>query len=84
MYFRLSDVFGNDTQPTESDLYDFWCGYCRKQGFLNAGHILQYINERALNNIRWRMALEKSPSPVHVIYGPDDPVNPRPFIEFYK
>jgi len=80
----LSDVFGNDTKPSEEDLDDFWYGYCRKQGYLNSGDILQYINERATHNIRWRAALQNSVIPVHVIYGPADPVNPRPFIDFYK
>ena len=83
-YYRLADVFGNNTKPSEEDLYDFWCGYCRKEGYMNSGDILEYINERATNNIRWREALQRSPAPVHVIYGPADPVNPRPFIDFYK
>ena len=81
---RLSDIFGPNTKQTADEMYDFWCGYCYKQGYLNSAAILGYIAERARNNIRWREALQQSLAPVHVIYGPADPVNPPGFIDFYK
>jgi len=80
----LSQVFGAKTQPTEEDMYDFWCSYCIRQGYLNSADLLQYIKERSTYNLRWRYALAQSQVPVHVIYGPSDPVNPRPFIDFYR
>ncbi|XP_067946052.1 mesoderm-specific transcript homolog protein-like isoform X2 [Watersipora subatra] len=80
----LSDVFGPNSQPSEEDLYDFWCGACHKEGYKSMAALLGYIGERSLHNTRWRKALQDSIAPIHVIYGPADPVNPSGFIDFYK
>ncbi|NXM03979.1 MEST protein, partial [Tyrannus savana] len=47
--------------------------------------VLQYINQRKQHRDRWVGALVSSSVPLHLIYGPLDPVNPHPeFLQHYK
>ncbi|NWR42320.1 MEST protein, partial [Regulus satrapa] len=47
--------------------------------------ILQYINQRKKHRERWLGALTSTSVPLHLIYGPLDPVNPHPeFLQLYK
>ncbi|NXF91483.1 MEST protein, partial [Eubucco bourcierii] len=47
--------------------------------------ILQYINQRKKHRERWVGALMSTSVPLHLIYGPLDPVNPHPeFLQLYK
>ncbi|KAM9277592.1 mesoderm-specific transcript homolog protein isoform 2-T2 [Cariama cristata] len=47
--------------------------------------ILQYINQRRKHRDRWVGALMSTSVPLHLIYGPLDPVNPHPeFLQLYK
>uniref|UniRef100_A0A669AYR2 Mesoderm specific transcript n=1 Tax=Oreochromis niloticus TaxID=8128 RepID=A0A669AYR2_ORENI len=47
--------------------------------------ILQYINQRLKHRERWVGALTSTYVPLHMIYGPLDPVNPHPqFIRLYQ
>uniref|UniRef100_A0A8C5EP21 AB hydrolase-1 domain-containing protein n=1 Tax=Gouania willdenowi TaxID=441366 RepID=A0A8C5EP21_GOUWI len=47
--------------------------------------ILQYINQRLKHRERWVGALTSTMVPLHMIYGPLDPVNPHPqFIRLYQ
>ncbi|NXG75496.1 MEST protein, partial [Baryphthengus martii] len=51
-------------------------------GFLFS--ILQYINQRKKHRDRWVGALMSTSVPLHLIYGPLDPVNPHPeFLQLY-
>uniref|UniRef100_A0A7N6B658 AB hydrolase-1 domain-containing protein n=1 Tax=Anabas testudineus TaxID=64144 RepID=A0A7N6B658_ANATE len=47
--------------------------------------ILRYINQRLKHRERWVGALTSTLVPLHMIYGPLDPVNPHPqFIRLYQ
>ncbi|NXF13812.1 MEST protein, partial [Smithornis capensis] len=47
--------------------------------------VLQYINQRKQHRKRWVGALMSTSVPLHLIYGPLDPVNPHPeFLQLYK
>uniref|UniRef100_A0A8D0CQ31 Mesoderm specific transcript n=1 Tax=Sander lucioperca TaxID=283035 RepID=A0A8D0CQ31_SANLU len=47
--------------------------------------ILQYINQRLKHRERWVGVLTSTFVPLHMIYGPLDPVNPHPqFIRLYQ
>uniref|UniRef100_A0A671KL20 Mesoderm-specific transcript homolog protein-like n=1 Tax=Sinocyclocheilus anshuiensis TaxID=1608454 RepID=A0A671KL20_9TELE len=47
--------------------------------------ILQYINQRLKHRERWVGTLTSTSTPLHMIYGPLDPVNPHPeFIQLYQ
>ncbi|XP_006031898.2 mesoderm-specific transcript homolog protein isoform X2 [Alligator sinensis] len=53
--------------------------------FLFSRGILQYINQRKKHRDRWVGALASTTVPLHLIYGPLDPVNPYPeFLQLYK
>ncbi|NWS49372.1 MEST protein, partial [Probosciger aterrimus] len=57
--------------------------HCLAQRFLFS--ILQYINQRKKHRERWVGALMSTSVPLHLIYGPLDPVNPHPeFLQLYK
>ncbi|NXJ98610.1 MEST protein, partial [Corythaixoides concolor] len=59
------------------------CG--RRCGPTMAICILQYINQRKKHRDRWVGALMSTSVPLHLIYGPLDPVNPHPeFLQLYK
>lgn len=83
-FHRFSEVFGPKTKPSPQDLYDFWCTQCHNSGYLNMPNILDYVRQRTYNSHRWKQALEDINIPFHFIYGPSDPVNPPPFIAYFK
>uniref|UniRef100_A0A674CX03 Mesoderm specific transcript n=1 Tax=Salmo trutta TaxID=8032 RepID=A0A674CX03_SALTR len=81
----LGDVFGPYTQPTDAELLDMWTGVRFNDGNLVMDSILQFINQRDEHRDRWVGALTSTFIPVHMIYGPLDPVNPHPqFIFLYQ
>ena len=81
----FSQIFGPNTQPTEKDLDDFWSIIGYNSGMSVASNILQYIKERHENEDRWVGALRDTAVPLHLIYGPEDPVNtPEVFLVSYR
>ena len=82
---RLSSVFGPSTQPSKGDLYEFWSIVRHKEGHLAMPSLLQYLPERQEHKKRWISALVGTTLPLHLIYGPLDPINtPEEFLETYK
>ncbi|NXD70581.1 MEST protein, partial [Eolophus roseicapillus] len=68
-----------------------WEQHCSSSGHLLLSNnrilfsILQYINQRKKHRERWVGALMSTSVPLHLIYGPLDPVNPHPeFLQLYK
>lgn len=80
----LGRVFGPGTQPTSDEMSDFWSIFMHKNGHLATHGLLQYIAERRENRDRWVGALQNSTVPVTTIFGDEDIINPKPFIEYYK
>ncbi|XP_018602853.1 mesoderm-specific transcript homolog protein isoform X2 [Scleropages formosus] len=81
----MREVFGPYTQPSEAELWDMWTGLRFSDGNLVLDSILQYINQRLKHRERWVGALTSTLIPLHMIYGPLDPVNPHPqFISLYR
>lgn len=78
----FGEVFGPNTQPTEEDFKDFFAAICHKGSVTS--RLIRYIEERSVYKERWVGALQKTKIPVHMIYGPNDPVNPVVFVEHYK
>uniref|UniRef100_A0A3B5ACU5 Mesoderm specific transcript n=1 Tax=Stegastes partitus TaxID=144197 RepID=A0A3B5ACU5_9TELE len=82
---RLGEVFGPYTQPTDAEFWDMWTSLRYNDGNLVLDSILQYINQRFKHRDRWVGALTSTFVPLHMIYGPLDPVNPHPqFIRLYQ
>uniref|UniRef100_A0A8C9TDU7 Mesoderm specific transcript n=1 Tax=Scleropages formosus TaxID=113540 RepID=A0A8C9TDU7_SCLFO len=85
MCCSMREVFGPYTQPSEAELWDMWTGLRFSDGNLVLDSILQYINQRLKHRERWVGALTSTLIPLHMIYGPLDPVNPHPqFISLYR
>nr|XP_006120378.3 mesoderm-specific transcript homolog protein [Pelodiscus sinensis] len=81
----LGAVFGPYTQPSEAEYWDMWTAIRTNDGNLVVDSILQYINQRKKHRDRWVGALTSTSVPLHLIYGPLDPVNPYPeFLQLYK
>lgn len=80
----LGKTFGEHTWPTDDEMRDFYALVRHKDGNTNNGRIIQYIAQRNDNKNRWVGALQTTTIPVHMIYGPSDPVNPPVFINHYK
>ncbi|XP_014872562.1 mesoderm-specific transcript homolog protein, partial [Poecilia latipinna] len=80
----VGEVFGPYTQPTDAEFWDMWTSLRHNDGNLVLDSILQYINQRFQHRDRWVGALTSTHAPLHLIYGPLDPVNPHPqFIRLY-
>ena len=82
---RLSSVFGADSKPSADALSEFWSIVRHKEGNLVLPAVLQYLPERQANKDRWVTALQQTAIPLHLIYGPLDPINtPNMFLNTYK
>ncbi|XP_052778781.1 mesoderm-specific transcript homolog protein-like [Mya arenaria] len=83
--WSISRVFGVETQPTSDEMMDFYAIIQRKNGNVVKSRLIKYLNQRAENKDRWVGALVQTKIPVHMIYGPSDPVNSRyAFVDQYK
>ncbi|XP_043355316.1 mesoderm-specific transcript homolog protein isoform X2 [Dermochelys coriacea] len=81
----LGAVFGPYTQPSAVEYWDMWTAIRTNDGNLVVDSILQYINQRKKHRDRWIGALTSTTVPLHLIYGPLDPVNPYPeFLQLYR
>ncbi|XP_021239922.1 mesoderm-specific transcript homolog protein isoform X3 [Numida meleagris] len=81
----LGAVFGPYTQPSQAEYWDMWTAVRTNDGNLVVDSILQYINQRKKHRDRWVGALMSTSVPLHLIYGPLDPVNPHPeFLQLYR
>ncbi|XP_077565508.1 mesoderm-specific transcript homolog protein-like [Stigmatopora nigra] len=81
----IAEVFGPYTQPTDAEFWDMWTSLRYNDGNLVLDSVLQYINQRLKHRERWVGALTSTLVPLHLIYGPLDPVNPHPqFIQHYR
>ncbi|XP_045164205.2 mesoderm-specific transcript homolog protein-like [Mercenaria mercenaria] len=80
----LGSTFGPGTQPSDTDMRDFYAVLRYKEGNIVMSRLIHYITQRNKNKERWVGALQKTKVPTHMIYGPADPVNPPVFVDHYK
>ncbi|XP_031571990.1 mesoderm-specific transcript protein-like [Actinia tenebrosa] len=80
----FSEIFGPQSKPTADELLDFYSLVRYKDGHLVVPNLLQYINQRKEHKERWVGALQKSSVPIHLIYGPSDPVNPPAMLDRFR
>ncbi len=76
-------VFGENTQPSQAELDDFWSLVSRQGGTRITHKLIRYINERREHRERWVGALQQACIPLHVIDGAVDPVSGRHMAERY-
>ncbi len=80
----FSAVFGPKTQPSASELKDFWTLAHHNDGATLFHKILRYIPERRANRERWVGALQNTRSPLRFINGPADPVSGAHMAQRYR
>ncbi|XP_066284029.1 mesoderm-specific transcript homolog protein-like [Branchiostoma lanceolatum] len=80
----ISKVYGPDTKPSPAEFDDMRTLLRWNDGHLALGSISQYQNERVAHRERWVEAVQQSTVPVHLIYGPADPVNTPVLLDRYR
>ena len=82
---RFKTVFAPNSQPSPKQFAEIWSIVSYKRGHHVLPAILSYIAERHANEARWVGALKDTTIPLHLIYGPLDPVNtPDGFLKTYR
>ena len=71
----FSEVFGPDTQPSESELDEFWEFISHKGGNRITHKLLHYIADRRTHKARWEAALVSAQDRIGLINGALDPVS---------
>lgn len=80
----FSAVFGARTRPSEAELDDYWSLIERGGGHRIMHRLIKYIPERRAHRERWVGALQKTPVPLRLINGPDDPVSGAHMVARYR
>lgn len=77
-------VFGPDTQPTASELDDFWeiisCNGGKKVFHL----LIRYMQEHKDHRVRWVGAIQHTQVPIRLIDGLVDPVSGQHMVDRYR
>ena len=77
-------IFGRDTQPSAQMLDEFWQLIRHQDGSANFHKLIGYMAERRKHRDRWVGALQKSPIPLRVVDGLDDPVSGAHMVARYR
>ena len=77
-------IFGASTQPDAQELADFWSLIQHDGGHRIMHKLIRYMPERIQHRARWVGALQKTPVPLRVINGPDDPVSGAHMVARYR
>lgn len=80
----FSQVFGPQTKPTPDELKEFWKLIAYNNGSRVMHRLIAYIQERRQHRERWVGALQKTPVPVRLINGPEDPVSGAHMVARYR
>jgi len=80
----FSAVLGPDTQPSASELEEFWSLIRREGGNRIMHRLIRYLPERQANRKRWVGALQRTKVPLRVIDGPLDPVSGQHMVDRYR
>jgi pimeloyl-ACP methyl ester carboxylesterase len=75
----LDEVRGSRLTDTEFD--DLWLGMSRQNGQKLWHLLIKYNTERQVHHRRWEAALASWDGPLHLVWGPDDPVSGRHVLE---
>ena len=77
-------IFGKNTQPSESDIDEFWEMLTHKEGKKVIHRLIGYIDERIKFRERWLSALQKADIPIRLIFGEADPIAGKHMAERFK
>lgn len=80
----LAQVFGPDTQPSDSELDDFWQLIAERDGPAVMHRLIHYIPERREQRDRWVAAMQRGGVPLRVIDGAVDPISGAHMVARYR
>lgn len=74
MYRRgLAALYGQ-TVPPQEEFDALWDLFRHAQGNRRVTRLIRYLEERRRHEDRWTGAIERHPSPLHIVWGDADPV----------
>lgn len=71
----LAPTFAPARRLPADELRQLWLSVTRHDGHLIAHRLIRYIPDRQANRERWVGALERTPVPLHFVWGELDPVS---------
>lgn len=71
----FSSIFGRDTQPSPTELAEFWSLIAFNDGVSVAHRTIRYMKERETYRARWVGILQTTPVPLRLVNGTADPVS---------
>lgn len=80
----MRQIFGPRTNPTAEEMHAFWSLYSENGGHKQAHRLIRYILDRRKHRERWVGALQKTPVPLRLVNGPEDPVSGAHMAARYK
>jgi pimeloyl-ACP methyl ester carboxylesterase len=70
----LRATFSPSSSVPEAELVAQWELIAREDGHRLLPRLIRYIDERRRDESRYTGAIERHPSPLHVVWGVDDPI----------
>ncbi|MBU2255083.1 MAG: alpha/beta hydrolase [Gammaproteobacteria bacterium] len=80
----FAQVFGPHTQPSASELDDFWSLIAANNGPAVMHRLIRYMPERRVNRDRWVAAMQATAVPMRIIDGAVDPISGAHMVERYR
>lgn len=80
----LASIFGQETQPTETELNDFVTLFRYNNGKKIAHKLIRYMRERAIYRERWVGALARTTVSLRFINGLADPVSGAHLVKRFR
>lgn len=80
----FAQVFGPHTQPSASELDDFWSLIAANNGPAMMHRLIRYMPERRVNRDRWVAAMQTTAVPMRVIDGAVDPISGAHMVARYR
>ena len=77
-------VFGPQTQPSNSELDDFWSLIAANNGPAVMHRLIRYMPERRVQRERWVAAMQATQVPMRVIDGAVDPISGAHMVTRYR
>lgn len=82
---NFKKIFGKQTQPTTTEISEFWQTILYNNGKDVIPSIIKYLNERDTHKIRWRTAIQNTTTtPKLLINGGADPISGKHMANFYQ
>lgn len=81
---NFAKIFGPATQPTASEMDDFWDLITYNEGKKVFHLLIRYMAERETHRERWVTALQQTTVPLRLINGIADPISGKHMVDRYR